>query len=161
MKKSAMLVAAILAFALCKANAGVPSGTAAVSDRGAPLDGNGTHYDNAAYLGYKVFIATSATATPLLDNNGNVVPNGQLHMVCTSSGAATTENVVVFDSNTISGISITSVNQMIMPPLNRSATAQTCSPSLDAQFNTGLIILNSVNSGQSTVYWRPSGGGRQ
>lgn len=161
MKKLIALMVVALALGPNWLNASVPaSGVSPVPDRGAPLDGNGVQYSQQAYLGYKVFVATSATAIQLTNENGAVVANGQVHKVCNSSGTATSEFSVIFDSNTTSGITAGTVGLMVMPPLNRSTTAQVCSPDIDAQFSNGIIVLQSVGSGVTTVYWRPSGGGR-
>lgn len=104
-------------------------------------------------VGWKVaFICASASATLVVDEDGNAPTRGVLHKVYTSSGAATSELFTVYDSSAADTVSNRDLVQ-----INRSTTQTVFSEELDSQFNRGLVMKNSVASGCGYVLWSPDG----
>lgn len=165
------LIGSILLFLALSpaAYSSVPSGTTTPPDRRQPVDGNSVAFTEDHFVGYKVFVATAAGAVVVRDEAGNAAVAGVLHMVCVSSGSATSDYAVAYDSAGALGniLGITAANQttnvgaQITPLLNRSTTLPLCQ-TVDAQFNNALILLQSAapTNGTTHAYWRPLGGGR-
>lgn len=115
-----------------------------------PADTNGNRADSFA-SGFKVFEDSGSAAAILVTDETGVAPScGQLRQLCTSAG---TGYALALDSNTASGITGNSASALL-PQLLQSATAVTCL-TIDAQFNKGLVLINSSGTGATYAYWRP------
>jgi hypothetical protein len=167
MKKSTLLliglgVIALLSGIAMASNQGNPSwGTTSAYlssqiARRLPVDQNGDPWvDNTVTLGYKVFESSgSASAVLVKDEVNNAATSGLLHQICVSGNAGF---AVAFDSNTTSGITANG-GGALGPQVSPVSSAQTCLV-VDAQFNNGLVLINSSAVGASYVYWRPARGG--
>lgn len=163
----ALLLGAFLAVGRL-AQASVPSNGATIQQRKQPVDGTGVAFGEQQFLGYKIFVATSTTAIQLVDETGTVQTCGMVHSIWVSSGTAATEFAVVYDSQPAPGasnLSQTVANEQwqIAPVINRLTSGPT-SNVIDAQFNNGVVVLQSAGTtagGTTHVYWRPCRGGAQ
>ena len=111
---------------------------------------------------WKVFETTQTGQFQILDEAGVAPKQGMVRQVCISSVSATTEYVVVYDSNTATGENLTVPGIRLGPPFIGSTTKASCLQ-LNAQFNSGLVIEVSTQtgtgaSGSAYVYWRELGG---
>lgn len=168
----AVAVLSLMAGFLSKAVASVPSASATIQDRGIPTDGNGRMFLSSTEIGYKVFVATSATRILVLDETGIAPTSGLVHQICVSSGAAGDWGGVYDSSAALNGLgdltvanSVTTLPVILAPFINRVTSGEHCSPILDAQFNYGVVVLQSAigatpANATTHVYWRPSKGGR-
>lgn len=122
-----------------------------------PVDGNGRAWADKRPV-HVWEILNSASASQVLDNDSSQPKTGILIKMCVSSGTATSEYAVAFDSNTTSGLSITTTGKRLMAPLHRATTSERCSDELNVEFTSGLVGLNSAATGGTYIYWKPNGG---
>lgn len=109
---------------------------------------------------WKVFESTITGQFQVTDESGVAPKQGMVSKVCMST-AATNIYVVVYDTNTTSGVSLTSSGIRLGPPLLGSTTLAQCL-TLNALFTSGLVIEFSTATpyGGGYVYWRELGGYR-
>lgn len=155
-----------LTYASASNSVGQPSVGATITARGASKDGNGIVYGNGNHdIGYKVWIATDTNPHQITDELGNVAVNGLIDKICLSSGTVA-EWATVYDTNTISGISVGAIGTnaliQVVPATNHLAALQSCQ-TYEAQFNIGAVVLQTgvTGGGNVIVYWRPGRGGSQ
>lgn len=134
-----------------------------VQNRVVSIDGNGRELQ-LPDVGYKVFeVHRTATGAQVTDERGKTPTNGLLHMVCVESGTAGTapyEYALVFDELTSAAIGYptgATSGRKLLPPVQRATSTERC-VTVDAQFTSGLFVLNSSAVGATYVYWRPIGG---
>lgn len=109
------------------------------------------------------------TAVQLIDERGRAPSNGLVHQVCVETGTlgtAQNDYVILFDSNSISGMGhgLTSTNfsgsaiegRKLAPPIYRATLTERCVV-LDAQFTSGVVSGSSTDASYY-IYWRPNGG---
>ena len=162
MKKNLMCLAVLFGLALAVSYPAHSIGTAigaagTLQDRTPAMDGNGRTMTNEQ-VGKKVFeVIDSSAIFRVSDESGRYPTNGTLERVCISSGA-TSEFVVVADTNTNTGLTVATTGKRLMPPLHRATNADRCTPKLDAQFTSGIGALQNNISGSYYIYWRPNGG---
>lgn len=139
------------------AQAANPSSGATVVDRTMTRDSGGSVLTDEA-RGYKVHeVFNSATAQLVVDEDGTAPTAGVLKKVCVSSGSATTEYAVVYDSASITGITATTSGKALHPLLNRATATERCLD-INAQFHRGLVVIQDSAVGRTYVYWRKLSG---
>ncbi len=159
--KKTLLIAMLLA--LC----GVQSHAAAVGSRGGKksvvrmLDASGNPIVFNDDKPWKVFESTQPNTVLLVDEAGVAPKQGMIRQICMSTAATTTFGVI-YDSNTIAGLSIASSGVRLAPPLVGSTTLTQCLQ-VNALFTSGVVVESNAAAGPSTgvyVYWRELGGFR-
>lgn len=147
----ALLAMGLAAPAMATNQSNVSSSTTP-SPRFQPVDLNGTRMDKESF-GYRVFEDSgSATAVLVTDDAGLAPTCGVLHQLCISAGANFT---VAFDtSSTTLGGAGAQAAFALTPQVNATSGNERCL-TVDAQFNRGLVLINSTGAGASYAYWRP------
>lgn len=175
---SCLMLLGVSVLATAPLHASVPSAGATIQDRSVPKDGNGALWqESMTTLGYKLFVATASSAIQLVDTNGVAPTCGIVHAAWVSSGTATSDFAVLYDSApTVAGTllaaggvgflqNLTVANQSanrvsaLSPLMNRAAALPT-NYLLDVQFNYGVVVLQSSapSDGTTHVLWRPCKG---
>ena len=105
-------------------------------------------------VGWKTaYLCNSASATLLLDENGDAPKKGIVHKIGLSSAAAATEQFFVYDSSAANTVG----SRQLAPPLDASTSSTVYSPDLDLQFHGGVVFKMSASSTCGFVYWSPDG----
>jgi hypothetical protein len=131
-------------------------GVSSVQDHKVPVDGAGVAFRTDGAIGWKVFEDTgSGSAVLLTDEFGNAPVCGVLHALCITAGS---NYAMAVDSNTAAGVTTSAINNLL-PALQAQSSVITCQ-TVDAQFDKGVVLINSSSSGGSYAYWRPCRGGR-
>ncbi len=165
MKKILMLVGLVLALGVSAqaltagGNAvGAGGGKKAVSRM---LDANGNPITFNDDKPWKVFAFEYAT-TPaqLVDESGVAPKQGLVKRICLESAPAlvgATDNVVVWDTLAVAGMTISGVGRRIAPPIMRLSSVEKC-VEINAEFTSGIGVMQGVSTGSSYIYWRELGG---
>ena len=161
MKKLTSL--ALIALMAVPAFAGSPSNGFPAKARTVPNDGNSDPFTvGAPDLGLKVWELQGTTQpSQLLDENGQQVIAGQFVGVAFGTVAALTDTFLAFDSAVATGLTTSSVNRAIIPPLFGTQNAASFlfpGGPYGVQFNQGLVTILSNAADRAYVYWRPLGG---
>lgn len=154
----------ILSAAMFLLLCGLQAHAAAVGSRGGKkqilrtLDASGNPLAFNDDKPWKIFESTQANTVLLVDESGVAPKQGMIRQICLST-AATTAFGVVYDSNTVSGLSIASSGVRIAPPIVASATLTQCIQ-VNALFTSGAVVeMNTgIPYGGFYVYWRELGG---
>lgn len=162
MKKNLLIaLGALLVFIGSSAHA------AAVGSRGGKksgirrMDSSGNPVAFGDDVAWKVFESTGIGPTLLVDEAGIAPKQGMINRVCIGTAAATNW-YVVYDSNTVSGLGITSNGVRMSPALVGQTTLAQCF-SMNALFTSGVVVDSNYAAsagGGIYVYWRELGGYR-
>jgi hypothetical protein len=126
-------------------------------------DGNGRTW-GAEQRPCSVFTLRNNTApAQVLDNNGDTVKQGILRRICISGNLDTAHFAMAFDTGLTAGINSTVANRALFPRVQSDTMTERCSPDLDVEFTSGLVLLmgnasDTYFSGSAFVYWKPNGG---
>lgn len=161
MKK--LLIAAVL---VCFA--GVQAQAAAVGSRGGKrsharmIDSSGGPIMFNDDKPWKVFESTQPNVLQLVDENGVAPTRGMVNRVCIGTAPATGW-AVLYDSNTISGLTPTFNGVRLIPSIVGSTTLSQCF-TYNALFTSGVVVDSNITvTGTGSgiyVYWRELGGYR-
>ena len=105
-------------------------------------------------VGWKTaYLCNSTAATLVLDENGVAPTSGLLHRVSMSSGAATTEQFIVYDSSAANTVG----SRQLIAPLEASTSASVYSEVLNKQFHGGLVFKMTGSATCGWIDWSPDG----
>ena len=73
--------------------------------------------------------------------------------------AAAADNVIVWDTVTAANMTTLGSGRRIAPPIQRVSGVEHC-VEINAEFTSGIGVMNGLSTGTSYIYWRELGGYR-
>lgn len=164
MKKILMLVCFVIAAVNASAAGGVAVGAGGGKKYlGQSKDGNGYPLAIAADKAWKVFAFEFQTTPAQLVDEASVAPvSGMINRVCVESAvgiSGASDIVVIWDTVTAANMTLTGAGRRLVPPIQRASNVQSCLE-VNAEFTSGVGVMQSLNTGGTYIYWRELGGAR-
>jgi hypothetical protein len=110
---------------------------------------------------WKVFSFEFQTAPAQLVDEAGIAPKqGLVKRICMESAPAipaALDNAVVWDTAVAATMSLTGPGRRIAPPIQRLSGVEKC-VEINAEFTSGLGVMQGVSGGSTYVYWRELGG---
>jgi hypothetical protein len=156
MKKTLMIVGLILAAGgAAFAASGTPN--ASVKSYGRTLDASGYAVQIPSDKPWNVFaVEYSATAAQVVDARGNAPKQGLVGRICLESAPAipsASDWAILWDTITAANMTATGTGRRIFPPVQRVSGVEHC-VDVNAQFTSGLGLMQGATTGSTYVYWK-------
>ncbi len=139
------------------AASGAPGTAGGVKPMARTMDANGNPVLFSQDKPWKVFALEYATAgVQVVDERGLAPKVGIIGRICLESAPAipaAADWAIVWDTITAANMTASGTGRRIAPPFQRVSGVQACTE-INAQFTSGLGIMQGAATGSTYVYWR-------